>query len=300
MTRTTIKEWIAKSWGTSLVIKFIPGSFFVVVFADNTERDNILCKQNWFAGDHPVYIQPWAPNFNPLPLVVYDHPVWIRLYNLPIEYWRDQSLEKIGNSLGTLLEIDEEIVEKDLYTYARLKIVAVKEIPSVIILISSKGKWKHQVEIEKGIMVCNRCGSRFHAGFKCRMFVKRAWNIPLQKTKPKQQWAEKINPTKEVLYLPSIVGMWKDSVGSISGQNNNLRKEESEAQMKEASISIEQHSMEKKTKVFFEDWVSSSSSEGEFVRELEDFREQSDGLDNLDPRCLSQSTKCAFEESQGE
>ncbi|GLJ39428.1 hypothetical protein SUGI_0805370 [Cryptomeria japonica] len=88
MTRVAIKEWIAKRWGTSLVVKFFPRSFFVVVFANNMERNNIMCKQNWFAGDHPVYIQPWAPNFNP-PLVVYDHPVWIRLYNLPIEYWGD-------------------------------------------------------------------------------------------------------------------------------------------------------------------------------------------------------------------
>lgn len=156
-------------------------------------------------------------------------------------------MEKIGRSLGTLLEIDEEIVEKDLYTYARLKITAVKEIPSIIILISSEGKWKQHVEIEKGIMVCNCCGSRFHLGFECRMFVRRAWNRPLQKTKPKQQWAEKINPTKEVLCLPSIGVKGKDSIGSISGQNNNLGKEESEAQMKEALLPIEQHSMEKKT-----------------------------------------------------
>ncbi|GLJ38429.1 hypothetical protein SUGI_0782650 [Cryptomeria japonica] len=75
MTRTTIKEWTAKSWGMNLVAKFIPRSFFVVVFANNSERNNILCKQNWFVGDHPVYIQPWAPNFNPLPLVVYNQPV---------------------------------------------------------------------------------------------------------------------------------------------------------------------------------------------------------------------------------
>ncbi|GLJ17377.1 hypothetical protein SUGI_0301850 [Cryptomeria japonica] len=169
LSRATIKEWIAKRWGMRLVIKFIPRGFFVVVFIDNSKRNKILCKENWFVGEHPIYIQPWSPNFNPLPLAVYDKLVWIRLYNLPIEYWGDHSLEKIGRSLGTLLEIGEDIVEKDLYTYDWLKIAAVKEIPTYIFLISLEGKWKQQVEIEKDIMTCNRCGSRFHSERDCRI-----------------------------------------------------------------------------------------------------------------------------------
>ncbi|GLJ07953.1 hypothetical protein SUGI_0078230 [Cryptomeria japonica] len=88
--------------------------------------------------------------------------MWIRLYNLPIEYWGDSCLKNIRRTLGTLLEIDEKIVEEDLYMYARLRIVAVKTIPSHVTLITSEGKWRQKIEIEKDIIPCQRCGSKFH------------------------------------------------------------------------------------------------------------------------------------------
>ncbi|GLJ22263.1 hypothetical protein SUGI_0418860 [Cryptomeria japonica] len=110
----------------------------MTVFAEGSERNKFLDQENWFMEDNPFYIQPWKSNFDLLPLVVNDSSVWTRLYNLPIEYWEDSSLEKIGCSLGTLLDIDEKIIEEDLYSYARLRIVAVKIIPSYITLLTSK------------------------------------------------------------------------------------------------------------------------------------------------------------------
>ncbi|GLJ48787.1 hypothetical protein SUGI_1028830 [Cryptomeria japonica] len=84
-------------------------------------------------------------------MVMYDKPVWIRLYNLSIEYWSEACLEMIGRSLGMLLEIDEEIVEGDLYTYARLRIAAIREIPPSVMLLTVDGNWKQHIEIEEEI-----------------------------------------------------------------------------------------------------------------------------------------------------
>ncbi|GLJ22218.1 hypothetical protein SUGI_0417550 [Cryptomeria japonica] len=108
------------NWGEDIVVKYIPKGFFVVVFAQESERCRILNQENWFVNGNPIYLQPWTPNFDPTPLAVYDSRVWIRLYNLPIEYWDDVVLEKIGRSLGTLLDIDEQIIENNLYKFARL------------------------------------------------------------------------------------------------------------------------------------------------------------------------------------
>ncbi|GLJ50143.1 hypothetical protein SUGI_1066960 [Cryptomeria japonica] len=201
MSRNHLREWIAKQWGVGFVVKFLPRGFFVVVFAEGPERNRVLHQENWFVGDNPLYIQPWHSNFDPLPLVVYDSSVWIRLYNLPIEYWGDGSLEKIGQMLGTLLEIDEKIIEEDLYTYARLKIVAVKIIPSHIILITSEGKWRWHMEIEKDIIPCRRCGRKFHPSAQCKMFVRRARSRPFRR--PKQSWVAKAKPySQNLLCLP--------------------------------------------------------------------------------------------------
>ncbi|GLJ10755.1 hypothetical protein SUGI_0134330 [Cryptomeria japonica] len=99
--------------------------------------------------------KPWSSNFDPLPLAVYSAPVWIRLYNLPIEYWSEIIQEKIGRKLGTLLEVDFDD-EDDLCKFARLRIAAIKRILVPITLLTSSGEWHQQVEIEKEIKQCQR------------------------------------------------------------------------------------------------------------------------------------------------
>ncbi|GLJ44228.1 hypothetical protein SUGI_0923740 [Cryptomeria japonica] len=182
MPRKIIRTWVDKNWGKHVVIKFLPKNFFVVVFKDGMDKDYTLDLKNWFLDTYPLYIQPWAPNFDPTSLAEYETPVWIRLFSLPIEYWSDQSLEKIGQTLGILLEIDEGIIEQDLYTYARLKNVAVKKIPQSITLLSMDGEWIQNIEIEKEIekeiKPCTKCGSRLHQTKSCRIFVKKDFDRP--------------------------------------------------------------------------------------------------------------------------
>ncbi|GLJ37215.1 hypothetical protein SUGI_0754730 [Cryptomeria japonica] len=190
---TCIKDWIAKHWGMGLVVKFLPRGFFVVVFVEGSARNRVMHQENWFVEGNPLYIQPWQSNFDPLPLAIYDSPMWIRLYNLPIEYWGDSSLKNIGRTLGTLLEIDERIIEDDLYPYAKLRIGAVKIIPSHITLITLEGKWRQQIEIEKEIIPCQRCGSKFHFAKECKMYVRRVQSNMVGR--PKQNWVVKDNPT---------------------------------------------------------------------------------------------------------
>ncbi|GLJ54276.1 hypothetical protein SUGI_1164330 [Cryptomeria japonica] len=62
---------------------------------------------------------------------MYDKPVWIRLYNLPIEYWGDINLEKIGHYLGTLLEIDEGSGKEVVGTILGNSTYYKKEVPTI-------------------------------------------------------------------------------------------------------------------------------------------------------------------------
>ncbi|GLJ16930.1 hypothetical protein SUGI_0292330 [Cryptomeria japonica] len=133
-------------------------SFFVAIFTEKGIRDQILSSKNWFFDKSPLYMQLWTPNFNPLKLAVYETPIWIGMYNLPIEYWGDSCLEKIGQTLGTLLEIDEGIIENDSYIYARMKIAVVEQIPPLLTLRTDNGIWKQGIEVEKESYVCQRCG----------------------------------------------------------------------------------------------------------------------------------------------
>ncbi|GLJ22643.1 hypothetical protein SUGI_0426410 [Cryptomeria japonica] len=165
--RRDIQTWVLENWGSNVRVKFLPKGFFVAVFSCEEDRNHTITLKNWFGKEHPLYIQPWVSNFDPTENATYDKPMWICLYNLSIEYWSEGCLEMIGRSLGTLLEIDGEIVEGDLYTYARLKVAATRTIPSEVLLHIADRNWKQQIEIEKEIEVCHRCGSKLHTMVNC-------------------------------------------------------------------------------------------------------------------------------------
>ncbi|GLJ09937.1 hypothetical protein SUGI_0118680 [Cryptomeria japonica] len=143
----------------------------------------------WVLEQRGRHIMSWSPNFDPTSMAGYDKPMWIRLYNLSIEYRSEACLEMIRRSLGTLLKIDEEIVEGDLYTYARLRIAAIKAIPPSVMLLTADRIWKQHIEIEKEIEVCSWCGSKFHDTANCRMFVRKAYKHPGKKME--QVWKTK-------------------------------------------------------------------------------------------------------------
>ncbi|GLJ49247.1 hypothetical protein SUGI_1040400 [Cryptomeria japonica] len=152
---------------------------------EETVRNRILNQQNWLFGSTDLYLQPWQPNFDPVPLAVYKEPIWIRLYNLPMEYWGEASLECIGRSLGMFLEVDEDIIENDSYMYARIKIVAIKKVPTAFFLKVGVRRWKQQVEVEIPIPCRERGEAKDHgAGFHPRG------------SKPTKKWVQ-------------IVGEWK-------------------------------------------------------------------------------------------
>ncbi|GLJ44530.1 hypothetical protein SUGI_0935010 [Cryptomeria japonica] len=192
--RKNIKIIVLVSWGDRVVIKFIPRGFFVVLFENHIDRDQILNQEKWYANKHVVYLQPWEPNFNPIPLLVYSSPIWINLYNLPIEYWGKSYLENIGRMLGMVLEIDFDD-EEDLCKLVKIKVVAVKKIPEYICLQTANGVWRQRLEIEKEWKTFSRCGNKSHATENCRMFkipveVKQRMET-LRRSSEKKSWLRK-------------------------------------------------------------------------------------------------------------
>ncbi|GLJ23528.1 hypothetical protein SUGI_0445730 [Cryptomeria japonica] len=259
--------------------------------------------------DFVVIARPWSPNFNPIPLEVYDSPVWIRLYNLPIEYWDDVVLEKIGRSLGTLLEVDEQIIESNLYKFARLRIVAVQRIPSHVTLSTASGEWRQQVEIKKAISLCSRCGSRLHQMANCKMFIKRARGGPPRKekkvwkkmeTQPSQAVILKNTPNKEagesVINEEIITFPLELPLKNQAMEDENKSKEG----LLEAGHDSNGCAISSKEEKFMHKPFFKGSSDTEVEYDLgskEDFK-SIDELDNVDQRCISQSENALLGESQ--
>ena len=80
--------------------------FFLTRLSLKEDFENVLKKGPWFIGDHFLSFRPWEPNFRPDLANVSSIAVWIRLNNLPIEYYNAEALQHIGRIIGNILRVD--------------------------------------------------------------------------------------------------------------------------------------------------------------------------------------------------
>ena len=66
--------------------------FFLTRFSLKEDYDSILKKWPWFIGEHFLSIRLWEPDFRSTTANVSFVAVWIRLNELPIEYYYKEAL----------------------------------------------------------------------------------------------------------------------------------------------------------------------------------------------------------------
>ncbi|KAK9991782.1 hypothetical protein SO802_026767 [Lithocarpus litseifolius] len=80
--------------------------FFLTRLSLGEDYENVLRKGLWFIGDHFLSIRPWEPDFKPALASVSSIAVWVRLNELPIEYYNAKALQIIGKAIDNVLRID--------------------------------------------------------------------------------------------------------------------------------------------------------------------------------------------------
>jgi len=62
----------------------------------------------------------WTKDFVPATMKSTKTQVWVRIYNLPLEYWRSRAIFSIIKGFGTPLSLDENIMRKNKGMFARV------------------------------------------------------------------------------------------------------------------------------------------------------------------------------------
>ncbi|KAF7844395.1 reverse transcriptase [Senna tora] len=189
------KEMIAKPWENALIIrlwgkvldqaglshkiseiwklKLVPQliniglGFFVVIPGCAEDKWKALLAGITFIDGHFLYVKPWIPCFNPSnALQEVFSPVWIKMNNLPIEFFNPKVLVRIGNAVGSFLGMDEPTHSLTLARYARICVLIDlrKQIPPFIELNS----FTQELIVEGGSGFCLECGCSNHSTASCR------------------------------------------------------------------------------------------------------------------------------------
>ena len=81
-------------------------SFFLIKFDSRSGFEEVLKGGLWFIGEHYLSLRPWVPNFRASEASVSPVAIWVKLPELPVEYYHKDSLLKIGSGLGPVLRVD--------------------------------------------------------------------------------------------------------------------------------------------------------------------------------------------------
>ena len=94
--------------------------YFLVKFELVEDVDHILKGGPWFIGQHFLAIRQWEPEFKASSTTLSSVAVWMRLPELPIEFYETNALLNIGRAIGPVLRIDSHTTNGERSQFARL------------------------------------------------------------------------------------------------------------------------------------------------------------------------------------
>lgn len=104
----TLAGRLSKIWNLTGNFELInlQNDFFLVRFYEPKDYDCVFYEGPWMILGHYITIQRWKPEFRPFEESIKRVAAWIRIPNLPIEYYKKHFLWRIGNKVGRTLKVD--------------------------------------------------------------------------------------------------------------------------------------------------------------------------------------------------
>ena len=144
---TGVKQWSFDTWKESVASC---REFFVLqhgwlAFKFHSEMDaSTILAGSWRWDGAGMLLKRWTPLFD-LHIERYDiMSIWVKLPNLPFEYWSLDFFKLVGNTLGTFVEADLSFLETSVCCLVK-----------VLVLIDMRKGLAKDIVIKKGEYVCS-------------------------------------------------------------------------------------------------------------------------------------------------
>jgi len=121
-TEKTLIWWINITWKPQGHYDLQLGAegFFTVILFNEADRTRIFEGGPYFFNSTGLYLKPWKERFSLKKENMTIALVWIRLYLLPSEYWKEEILIDLGNTLGVFVKVSEKTKKMRYTSYARI------------------------------------------------------------------------------------------------------------------------------------------------------------------------------------
>nr|AIK35195.1 LINE-type retrotransposon LIb DNA [Ipomoea batatas] len=138
---------------------------FVARFDNKNDYLHALIDGPWKIFGNYLVTQRWVPEFRPRTAKLSKMAVWIRIPDLPMEYFRDDAIRDIAENVGKPLKLDRTTIIAAKGKFARIAV----EIDLSKPLVSEVwvGNYLQTVEYEGLHVICFSCGVVGHREQSC-------------------------------------------------------------------------------------------------------------------------------------
>nr|KAJ0221735.1 hypothetical protein LSAT_V11C200050550 [Lactuca sativa] len=100
----TFKMW--KTYGLKDIMVNDEG-FFFFKFDSKEGMMNVLEGGPWLINNVPMFVQRWRPGLVLSKPHINSVPVWVKVFNVPLEYWNSKGITLIANEIGKPIAMDK-------------------------------------------------------------------------------------------------------------------------------------------------------------------------------------------------
>ncbi|XP_009802092.1 uncharacterized protein At4g02000-like [Nicotiana tabacum] len=193
--------------------------FFLIKFQREENMHKALHGGPWFILSHFLTVRGWEPKFKASSTQLTYSALWVRLPELPTEFYDLEIFGMIGSKLGRLLKIDTCTSSTTRGRYARIYIEVPLEKPLKTHLYIGNHR---QTLLYKGLnILCTSCGGFGHPANNCPESItvtkdQNEENKQLQSTTStnniplkNKEWKTVIFPKKNI-HLPKQLPLGKE------------------------------------------------------------------------------------------
>jgi hypothetical protein len=164
-------KWIQHWWKPKGHYELQLGSkgFFTIIFHNLEDRNRVFDGGPYFYNSAGLFLRFWTEKFSPEKEDFAHAPVWIRLYSLPQEFWLEEVLAGIGNTIGIYVKSSEATKQRRYTSYARICVYLniAKPLPGSITLEYHDEDWSQTIDYEHIPFRCRKCHEHGHLFREC-------------------------------------------------------------------------------------------------------------------------------------
>ena len=168
-----VKSFVERLWGKHEIpaISTTDNGWYIFRFRDMVARDWVLDNGPWYFAGRPIILQFWKPGMEMLNAQITSLPIWVKFFNIPLEYWTVTSLGYIASVVGIPMHLDTLTENHSRLSFARICIeVDVNcTFPKSALLDLGNGKYSTiRIEYPWVPQNCAHCKIFGHSQVKCK------------------------------------------------------------------------------------------------------------------------------------